>query len=48
MRLISGFTTTALMLVALYLGLRHAAGGTKLIGATATGASKVFRTLQGR
>jgi hypothetical protein len=48
MRQIQGILTTMLMLIALYLVLRHGANASRVISSIATGASEVFTTLQGR
>ena len=48
MRSITGIVTTMLMLIALFLVLKHGANASKLIGSIAVGSSKVFKTLQGR
>lgn len=48
MRQVSGIVGTMLLLIALYLVLKFGANASKVIGSIATGAARVFKTLQGR
>lgn len=45
---VTQIVSTMLALIALYLVLRFGANAARVIGSMATGASRVFRTLQGR
>lgn len=45
---INGVIGVMLFLIAIYLVLEKAGGASSLIGATADGGSKIFKTLQGR
>lgn len=45
---VRGMIGSMLVLIGLYLVLRNGANAGKVIGATATGVTRVFKTLQGR
>jgi hypothetical protein len=47
-RQVTGLVSTMLALIALYLVLRFGGNASKVIGSIATGASRVFKTLQAR